>query len=147
MQESVGQQMQIDQIPRALCHSLLLKLREDGVVDLPGHDARIDAALGDVLGFVEEQCRQADKAGSTQFVDECLYVLDKLGPDAATGRHDLFWAQIRELQPGSLSFGNPNYKTASLVDHLTEDPAYELSDNWQQIVRSSATNLVAALRR
>ena len=90
----------------------------------PAHDSRVDALFGDVLEIVEEQCRQALSAGNEEFVDECLYVLDKLGPDAATGRHDLFWAKIRELQPGALSFRNPTYKTASLAEHVTEDPAY-----------------------
>src|SRR5258708_5055796 len=67
------------------------------------------------------------EAGNNKFVDECLYVLDSLGPDAATGRHDLFWAKVRELQPGSISFGNPTYKVASLPDHAAERNVYGLS--------------------
>lgn len=139
--------MQLDQIPRALCHSLLKKMQEDGLEDVPVHDSRVDALFGDVLNIVEDQCRQALSAGNERFVDECLYVLDKLGPDAATGRHDLFWAKIRELQPGSLSFRNPTYKTASLTEHVTESPAYELSEDWKQIVELSAKKLSTALRR
>jgi hypothetical protein len=74
--------MQIDQIPRAICHSLLVELREEGLEELPAHDARFDTALGDILNLVERQCRIALKAKNNQFMDECLYVLDKLGPDA-----------------------------------------------------------------
>lgn len=139
--------MKIDQIPRAICHSLLAELRDDGIEDLPANDARLDAALGDVLELIEDQCRQALQAGNIQFVDESLYVLDKLGPDANTGRHDLFWAKLRELQPGSLSFGNPTYRTASIAEHRPGDHTYELSDSWKQVIAESAEAVVIALRK
>jgi hypothetical protein len=139
--------MQLEQIPRAICHSLLVELRDDGLEELPAHDARFDAALGNILDLVEDQCRVALKTGNTKFVDECLYVLDQLGPDASTGRHDLFWAKLRELQPGSLSFGNPTYKTASISEHFAGDYVYELSDQWKQVISSSARAVTNALRK
>lgn len=139
--------MQLDQIPRAICHSLLLSMREGGIEDIPANDAKIDTAVASFLKFVEGQCRQASEAGNDGFVDECLYLLDKLGADAATGRHDLFWAQLRELQPGSLSFGNPTYKIASLPDHFTNDPAYKLSNEWKEIIDSTVPIFVSALQR
>src|ERR1700722_15083358 len=145
--ESYQKMMQTEQIPRAICYSLLVKLRDSGVRDLPAYDARVDAALDEFLSFVEDQCRQALKAKNLQFVDECLLVLDRLGADAATGRHDLFWAKIRELQPGSISFGNPTYKIASLPDHSTEGKAYELSDDWKRVINESAATFATALRK
>lgn len=139
--------MQTDQIPRAICHSLLLQLRDSGIRDLPAYDARVDAALDDFLDFVEDQWRQASKAKNLKFADECLLVLDRLGADATTGRHDLFWAKIRELQPGSISFGNPTYRIASLPDHPIEGNLYELSDDWKRVIGKSTNSFVAALRK
>jgi hypothetical protein len=139
--------MHLEQFPRAMCHSLLVELRADGLNELPAHDARIDTALGNILDLIENQCRVALDAGHMQFVDECLYVLDQLGPDASTGRHDLFWAKLRELQPGSLAFGNPTYKTASISKHFPGDYVYDLGDHWKELISSSARAVTSALRK
>ena len=140
--------MRIDQVPRAVCHSLLVEWRNNGIEELPAHDARVDAALGDILSFFEDQCRSALASNlNDKFVDECLYVLDRLGPDASTGRHDLFWANLRELQPGLLSIGNPTYRTASISEHHTHDDAYDLGERWKGVIQQSAKDATQILRR
>jgi hypothetical protein len=138
---------QTSRLPIDFCRELVAEISAKGERWLPLSDDRVEVALARMLTLIKDACRESLRSGDDSAVDAWLYLLDELSPDPTTGRHDLFWAYIRDLQPAFLGVGNPKYERADIARSTRrEQSAVDYPENWREVIKQSAEGLYDQLR-
>ena len=141
-----------DDLTRQIAHlprEVVEKISAKGEHWLPLSDDRVEGALGRVVQLVREGCRESLRQEDEASVDAWLFLLDEFSPDPTTGRHDLLWAYIRDLQPASLGVGNPKYERADIAmqpSRASSQSSVDYPSNWRDIVNKSAESIYDRMR-